>query len=93
VPPTFESWRVFAFGILERYARMSPSVTRELEIVSALKDYHSTPAATTTSVDVASLVPPPPEINGSSNTFSHLDDEADHRHNTRSSRRGSLHVL
>ncbi|KAL1897975.1 hypothetical protein Sste5346_003829 [Sporothrix stenoceras] len=107
VPPTFESWRTFAFSFLERYAPMSPSVARELEIVSALKDYHSTPAATTTSamdnsnsnnnngssialsIDVASLAPP----DTNNNTFGNLDDEADHRHNTRSSRRGSLHEL
>lgn len=104
VPPTFEAWRVFAFGILERYAPMSPSVARELEIVSALRDYHHTPAATTTSamdnldtgstlalnIDMSSLQPP--DVNDDS-AFDQLDDEADHRYNTRASRRGSLHEL
>ncbi|ERT03343.1 hypothetical protein HMPREF1624_01655 [Sporothrix schenckii ATCC 58251] len=45
VPPTFASWRLFAFGVLERYAPMSPSVARELEIVSALRDDQPPPAA------------------------------------------------
>ncbi|CAK7274841.1 hypothetical protein SEPCBS57363_006370 [Sporothrix epigloea] len=38
VPPMYEAWRPFAFGVMERGAALSPSIAREFEIVSVLRD-------------------------------------------------------
>ncbi|CAK7205464.1 hypothetical protein SEUCBS139899_008239 [Sporothrix eucalyptigena] len=86
VPPTFEAWRLFAFNYLEGCAASSPSVAREYEIVSALRD--RPPEETSDNITLAMDVLQPHNT-----AFNHLDSHDTDRRQTRSSRRGSLHEL
>ncbi|CAK7274521.1 hypothetical protein SEPCBS119000_006215 [Sporothrix epigloea] len=38
LPASYDAWRHFAFGVMERGAALSPSVAREYEIISVLRD-------------------------------------------------------
>ncbi|CAK7229576.1 hypothetical protein SBRCBS47491_007294 [Sporothrix bragantina] len=103
VPPTYEAWRLFAFGFLERYAASSPSVAREFEIVSVLRDRPPPPPEDTVSVTGDSITLAMEALHhqqqqqqphhDTTTTFTHLDSHDSDRRQTRSSRRTSLHEL